>query len=309
MKKAYKYPIHNDFKLMQEIAPVVNLKINGFINWNSQKSCKIAIRQKKELTIRTFDGEPLDLWVLKSKNVANDAPCLLYFHGGAFWGEASVFQMNIIKEYLKRLSIKIVVVFYRLSMKYPFPTPLKDCYEALKYVYNNPIKFGIDRNKIALLGDSAGGSLAAGVSLMARDLKGPHICGQLLTYPVLDIEQKTPSMKKFVDTPIWNAKANHIMWKIYMHYGDFGMVQYASPFKAESLANYPPTYIETAEFDCLRDEGINFAAALVKAGNRVVLRNTIGTCHGYDAITKSPISQESFDARIEFFKSVCGYRK
>ena len=138
---------------------------------------------------------------------------------------------------------------------------------------------------------------------MARDRIAPKICFQMLVYPVTDARQITESVKEFVDTPLWNAKLNQKMWQLYLGQGIHSNKEYASPMEAISLANLPGAYIEVAEFDCLRDEGINFAEALKKNGIHVELNRTIGTIHGFEIAEDSEIVRQSVKKRVAALKN------
>jgi len=184
-----------------------------------------------------------------------------------------------------------------------FPVGVEDCFAALEWIDQNAEGIGIDSNKIAIGGDSAGGALAAAVCLMARDRKASKICFQMLVYPVTDARQITESVKEFVDTPLWNAKLNQKMWQLYLGHGGHSNKEYASPMEAISLENLPDAYIEVAEFDCLRDEGINFAEALKKNGIHVELNRTIGTIHGFEIAEDSEIVRQSVKKRVEALKN------
>ena len=171
----------------------------------------------------------------------------------------------------------MVLVDYRLAPKYAFPVGVEDCYAAFKWVYQHADKLEIDKNLIAIGGDSAGGALCAAVTQMARDYKAPKICFQMLVYPVTDARQITETIKKYVDTPLWDSIENNKMWKMYLKDGDFNLRAYASPMEATSFMDLPDAYVEVSEFDCLRDEGILYAEALEKSGCRVKLNKTVGT--------------------------------
>ncbi|MRS05310.1 alpha/beta hydrolase, partial [bacterium] len=158
-------------------------------------------------------------------------------------------------------------------------------------------------DRVAVGGDSAGGALTASVNLMALDRKTPTACFQLMIYPVTDARQDTDSIKKFVDTPLWNSRQTEKMWKLYLKNGFTIKRDYASPLEAASLENMPPTYIEVAEFDCLHDEGVHFAAALQKSGVLVELNETIGTVHGFEIAEKSELTQQIVAQRILALKN------
>lgn len=301
------YNIHKDFKRISKIK-VRNLSA-GFINMMNAiaKISRSATRLSPQVVIKKHrikrsDGTSINVTVYEPKYIEDKAPCLIYFHGGAFvLGEASS-HVHLMCDYALSVPCKVVFVHYRLALKHPFPKGLEDCYNSLLWVSKNANCLGIDAARIGIGGDSAGGALAAAVGLMTRDRKGPKLCLQMLIYPVLDSEQNTESAKAFTDTPVWNSRLNDQMWKIYLRNGNFGMLQYASPAKADSLKNLPFTYIETAEFDCLRDEGKNYATKLGEDGIIVQLEETKGTIHGFDGILKSEITQATIKKRVAMLK-------
>ena len=122
---------------------------------------------------------------------------------------------------------------------------------------------------------------------------------KVLVYPVTDNRMETDSMKKFMDSPMWNANLNRRMWELYLRNGDHGMPQYAAPMLAGNFAGLPPAYVEVEEFDCLHDEGIAYAQALSSAGVPVQLVDMKGTFHGFDSFWKADISRTAVKKRIE----------
>ena len=146
-------------------------------------------------------------------------------------------------------------------------------------------------------GDSAGGALAAACALRARDEGGPWLCFQLLVYPVTDCRMETNSMRKYTDSPMWNAVLNRKMWELYLRDEDHGTPQYAAPLLAHDFSNLPPAYVEAEEFDCLHDEGIAYAKALEAAG--VQVEDVRGTFHGFDFFTGKEISKTMVQKRTQ----------
>ena len=118
-------------------------------------------------------------------------------------------------KYASKAKCIVVFVHYRTSEKHPFPIPFADCWEGLEYIRQNSRKLHIDRRRIAVGGDSAGGALAAACTLRSRDERKLDICFQMLIYPVLDARMKTESMKKYTDSPVWNAPLSRKMWELY----------------------------------------------------------------------------------------------
>ena len=276
----------------------------GRAEWDKYRSDK-EIKVSKE-KFKTFDNREIETWIIEPWNIEKECPCLVYYHGGAFIMGPMEVHVNLTREYALRTPCKVVFVDYRLAPENPFPIGFLDCYNALLWTYNNAVELGIDRRRIAVAGDSAGGNLAAAVAQMGRDKNGPSICFQLLCYPVTDRRMNSKSMKEFKDTPFWDSQYNEKMWEIYLKNGHKGMLQYTSPMEAESFRNVPDGYVEVAEFDPLRDEGKEYAESLIKGGSKVYLNETKGTIHGYDTVIDSTITQNNINKRIEILREVFG---
>lgn len=250
--------------------------------------------------INAYRDEEISITIYEPKDRVTEN-CLIYFHGGAFAIKEAPYHINLCVDYALKTPCKVIFVDYRLMPKYKFPYGLEDCYMVSKWVYNNADKLGINQETIAVGGDSAGGALAAGVTLLARDRQEFKINFQMLIYPVIDQKQNTESMKKYRDTPMWNSELNKKMWSLYMKdtSSNSSNNSYASPIDAETHSNLPNAYIEVAEFDCLRDEGINYAEALGKEQVQVQLNLTKGTVHGYDMVETSDIVSKNKCIRIK----------
>jgi acetyl esterase/lipase len=185
-------------------------------------------------------------------------------------------------------------VGYRLAPETPFPGPLEDVYAGLVWMSEHADELGIDSDRIAIKGSSAGGGLCAALALLARDRGGPHICFQFLAVPEIDDRLATPSMSAFTDTPLWNRPAAVVSWDHYLGPGRAGgddVPIYAAPARATDLAGLPPAYISVMHFDPLRDEGIAYALALLTAGVSVELHLFPGTFHGSTLISAAAISK------------------
>ena len=171
------------------------------------------------------------------------------------------------------------------------------------WTYDNAEDLGIDTSRIGIGGDSAGSSLAVGVCLMARQRNHPiKFRFQMLPYPFLDARNESESCKRFTDTPMWNSSlSDRIGPMTKVDKNDPNYIWY-SPVEAESFEGLPPAYIETAEFDCLHDDGILYAELLRSAGIEVTLNETKGTMHGFDIATKAPTTLAAMKQRIAFMK-------
>ena len=165
-------------------------------------------------------------------------------------------------------------------------------------------ELGIDPDRVAVAGDSAGGELSAVVCLMAKDRGKPMPCGQMLMYPATGAGNGTDSMKKYTDTPMCNSRDMEKYGHYYVQDPAAGKHTYSAPIDADSLAGLPAAYIETAEFDCLRDDGILYAGRLRQFGVSAELINTEGTMHGFDIVLDSSIVRACVDRRVSFLKRI-----
>jgi acetyl esterase/lipase len=235
--------------------------------------------------------------VYRPSERAQPLPALLYIHGGGFtMGSIETEHMDAIA-LTRALGAAVVSVEYRLAPENPFPAGLDDCYAALSWLAAESGDLGVDPARIAVYGQSAGGGLAAGVCLLARDRNEPAVCFQFLGIPELDDRLDTPSMQAFDDTPLWNRHLAERSWRHYLGERNADVSQYAAPARATDLSGLPPAYITTMEFDPLRDEGILYALRLLQAGVSVELHQFPGTFHGSSIIPSAAVSKRMYTER------------
>ncbi|THA74385.1 alpha/beta hydrolase [Streptomyces sp. A0592] len=183
----------------------------------------------------------------------------------------------------------VVSVDYRAAPEHRYPAALDDAYAALAWTADHAAELGIDPERIAVAGHSAGAGLAAAVALRARDEQGPPIRFQLLNEAGLDDRQETWSARHFTDTPWLDRGKIAQAWRHYL--GPRPATPYAAPARAADLSGLPPAYIATSEFDPNRDEGIAYGLRLLQAGVPVELHQYPGTFHGSQAILSAAVSQ------------------
>jgi acetyl esterase/lipase len=202
----------------------------------------------------------------------------------------------------------VVSVEYRLAPEHTYPAALHDCYSALRFLHDEAPALGVDRERIALVGASAGGGLSAATALFARDRFGPAVCFQMLHIPELDDRLETPSMQKFVDSPIWNRPLAEKSWRYYLGdlFGSDDVPAYAAPSRATDLSGLPPAYVSTAENDPLRDEGILYALGLLQAGVSVELHQFPGTFHGSAMVVTAEVSRRAQEESTRVLRRVLG---
>ena len=210
------------------------------------------------------------------------AGILVYYHGGG-WVVGDLQTYDIVCRALTNAAgCTVVSVDYRLAPEHKFPAGPEDCYAAANWAAHNAAALGSDAGHLAVGGDSAGGNLAAAVSLMGRDRGGPKIRHQMLIYPAIDAAMETASQKEFTqDGYILSRLDMEWFWGHYLANRSDGDNAYASPNRARDLRGLPPAHIITAEFDPLRDEGEAYGEMLKKAGNQVKLKRYAGVVHGF----------------------------
>jgi len=246
------------------------------------------------------DGAPdIGVRIYRPTSAGDRSPAMVYFHGGA-----SVIGDPYLEEHrCLRLAADggciVVSVDYRLAPENPFPAGFEDCCSALTWVVAHADDLGIDTERVAVGGASAGGALCAAVAQMARDRAAPSLAFQLLIYPVIDDRMDTPSMRAFGGTPVWTSGSNAQMWDHYLGAKRDYVSNYAAPGRASDLSDLPPAYVMTAELDPLRDEGISYAQRLMQAGVATDLRCFAGACHGFDLLAPTiELSRRAVDEQV-----------
>ncbi|MDE0865182.1 MAG: alpha/beta hydrolase [Rubripirellula sp.] len=208
-------------------------------------------------------------------------PVLVYFHGGG-WVLGSLETHDAICRALTNAAQCMVVsVDYRLAPEHPFPCGLEDCQAAVRWVRSAADELGVDGERIAVGGDSAGGNLAAVVANCNRDENAPPLCHQLLIYPVTDASQMTASYRENAQGYLLTALGMKMFWDLYLEESSAGESPLASPCKTVNLAGLPSATVLTAQYDPLRDEGEVYAERLQAAGNQVAMRRWEGVFHGF----------------------------
>lgn len=285
-----KYNVSKEFGFWSKFKPPMNKLILPVAQLITNQMYK-CLKRKREITFEKVKTTNFSAFLIKSKREENSSTCLIYFHGGAFIYNASNYHYLSTCKYVENLGCDLLMVNYSLSPKHRHPEQINQCESALIYASEN-------YSNLLIGGDSAGGFLAIKTALKACNLK-IKVGAVMLIYPVVDNKMQTASMKEFYDTPMWNSRCNKKMWRWY--YGGENLEE--SLLDINLPSSFPPTYVETAQFDCLNNEGLIFAENLKKAGCKVVVNQTKNTMHGFDAVD-CPTTQKAFLERIEFLKNI-----
>jgi acetyl esterase/lipase len=250
-------------------------------------------RVKREVSVRIYTPE-------KKSGLL---PGLIWIHGGGYILGSAEQDDPLVKQLSLQANCITVSVDYCLAPENPYPDPLEDCYSALKWLASQAEKIGVNPARIAVGGASAGGGLAAGLALLARDRAEVKISFQLLIYPMLD-DRNTKNSGKQRDALFWDLSNNYTGWKAYLgcEPGSEKIECYASPARAEKLAGLPPAYITVGDLDLFALEDIDYAARLISAGVSCELHVYPGAPHAFDMM--APAADITRRFREDIFRAL-----
>ena len=220
----------------------------------------------------------------RERGVTEPRPCLISIHGGGYVIGSHLGDDGRFDRWCPALRCVGISVGYRLAPETPFPGPLEDCYAVLRWAHQNARHLGIDGDRIGIIGGSAGGGLAAGLALLARDRAEIPVAFQVLSYPMLDDRMETRSAR--AGAPLWGPSANQFGWRSYLSgLGRQDAVPgYAAPARAVDLAGLPATFITVGNLDGLLDEDIHYARRLIAAGVPTDLHVFADAPHAFDSM-------------------------
>jgi acetyl esterase len=224
-------------------------------------------------------------------------PLVVYYHGGGWVIGDLVTHDSVCRFVAAHTGLRVLSVEYRLAPEHPFPAPVEDAVAAFAWAAENAEALGVDPDRIAVAGDSAGGNLSAAVCLHARDHGGARPAMQLLLYPATDALGELPSRETFAEGFLLTKGDMAWFEGHYLPEGCDADDPRVSMMRARDLADLPPAYVATAGFDPLRDEGEAYARRMREAGTRVALRRFPGLIHGFANLTA--ISASSRAAMLE----------
>ena len=268
-----------------------------------------AQRSGKELRVSRVsvpgpDGSRMRMLIYAPAEDAGTTPCLYFLHGGGFAFNAAPHHFALARRLAHALGVHAAMPDYRLAPRYTFPAAHEDALTGYRWLLENAGALRIDPARIAAAGDSAGGNLAAALCLMAREKGLSMPCAQMLLYPVLDARMNTESYRRFTDTPMCSSRDMEKYYAMYAPDTSAAPREWLSPAESASLQGLPSAYIETAEFDCLRDEGEQYAAHLAREGVPCEYHPIKNAMHGYDIAANSEFLKTVMAYRIAFLRKV-----
>ncbi len=256
--------------------------------------------ERQDHPVTSYDSAAIIITVFTPRGLTGTAPCIYAIHGGGMVMGDRLMGISSMLPWALNNGAILTTIEYRLAPEHPDPTPVEDCYAGLLWVEAHATEFNIDPQRIIVAGGSAGGGLAAGITLLARDRNGPAIAGQLLLAPMLDDRDATTSTQQFDGIGLWNRASNLTGWNALLgdRRGTPDVSIYAAPARATDLTHLPPTYIDVASAEVFRDECVQFASGLWRDGGTAELHVWPGGTHGYDLLSpQSAIAQGAEHAR------------
>jgi acetyl esterase/lipase len=263
---------------------------------------------------RKIPGPNGDITLSIFRNINKEAsttgkPGIYFMHGGGMITGNRFFGIKIAADWIEQCDAVCISVEYRLAPEHTAPGQLEDCYAGLSWVADNFGALGIDPEKLIVAGESAGGGLAAGLALLARDRGSPKISAQVLMCPMLDDRNNSISSQQYANEGTWSGQANAMAWKCVL--GDLaGGAQvdiYTAPGRATDLSRLPPAFVDVGSAECFRDEAIAYASLLWASGVQTELHVWPGAFHGFDLMAPTAtLSQVAIRTRLAWVRRVLG---
>ncbi|MFC4463183.1 alpha/beta hydrolase [Streptomyces xiangluensis] len=277
-----------DMPLMSQLSPEVLRQLRRLPSTPFESVLAHRRVDRREITVPAKDGAPIPLSVFSPANTdrTTAAPCIYWMHGGGMVMGDRFSQIDIPLEWLDEFGAVVVSVDYRLAPEATGTALVDDCYQGLLWIAEHSEELGIDPARIVVAGASAGGGLAAGVTLLARDLGTPTIAAQMLICPMLDHRNTSASSRQYSGGPgVWTREMNEFAWRAVLgDLTDGEVSEYVSPALAEDLSGLPTTYIDTGSAEVFRDEDTDYATRIWAAGGQAELHVWAGGFHGFDAL-------------------------
>ncbi|WP_055750858.1 alpha/beta hydrolase [Frankia sp. AvcI1] len=260
----------------------------------------------QELSVPGPPGAP-EVGLLVCRPTAAGTPAAVVYHvhgGGMIMGDNRAGVTEIL-DWAEALHLVVVSVEYRLAPEHPHPAPVEDCYAGLLWTAAHAGELGVDSGRVVLAGTSAGGGLAAAIALLARDRGGPALAGQLLMCPMLDDRGGTASTAQMAGLGVWDDTSNRTGWAALLgdDVGGPDVSPYAAPARAGDLTGLPPAFVDVGSAETFRDEDIDYATRLLRAGVQTELHVWPGGFHGFTLFApQARISQECAAARLNWLR-------
>ncbi len=264
-----------------------------------------------EITERSIPG-PADapdvpLLIARPAGLAPGRPIVLFTHGGGMVMGDHRFGLDAVLPWASELGLVVVSVDYRLAPEHPYPAAVEDAYAALLWAAEQAEQIGGARERILLVGASSGAGLAASLALLARDRGVVRPLAQLLMYPMLDDRNDSVSARQMAGAGVWDRTANETGWTALLGDARGGpdTPAYAAAARAEDLSGLPPAFLDVGTAETFRDEVVDYAARIARAGGEIELHLWPGAFHAFDFwVPQARVSQDASAARLRWLRRI-----
>jgi acetyl esterase/lipase len=285
------------FQFSAESLPHIRAGLNDIVRQRQADAATSEVIVEERFVPGPAGAPDVRVLIFSPAKPQTGRPGYFHMHGGGYvMGTPEMFARQS-QQIVGEIGCTVISVDYRLAPDTPHPGPIDDCYAALSWFHANAAALGVDPDRIAIGGDSAGGGLASALGLMARDRGGPSICFQMLNYPMIDdrtavAEDPHPFAGEF----LWNGEANHFGWESLLGHapGASEVLPYAAAARVEDLAGLPPTFIGVGGLDLFLEENLEFARRLMRVGVATELHVYPGAYHGFDMTCEDAVVSKQY---------------
>lgn len=272
--------------------------------YSSRLSKPLPGHLSAEDTVIQASGREIPVRIYRHKGKTGPQPCIIYLHGGGYIKGDLDSSDSIAWGFADETNATVVSVDYRLAPEHPWPAGFDDGYDALVWVAERASALGVDRNKIIVAGDSAGGRYTACICMKARDTHGPKILAQVIVYGSAGVVENAQSRVDFATGYGLTTADSASFRKMLFPTNAYDNDPIVWPLMADDVSNLPPALIHSAEIDPIRDDGRAYAAKLISGGNQVTYREAKGMMHGFmRARFFGPAAKAEFDFICDFMRT------
>ena len=282
--------------------------LDGFFEALTNLSATVSDVETEDFKTKADDGHEITCRFFVKKDHPLPGSAVVYAHGGGYIALTIDQYDQVVKRYVTRTGVPLMMIDYRLAPEVKAPVPVSDTYAGLKYLHENAEQLGVDPNRIGIMGDSGGGGITASLAHYIKLKGGPAVKKQILVYPMLD-DRSTELDENIAPYAVWTVDDNKTGWGALL--GDKFQTDNVEPIEAagrmtvQDAKGLPPTYMDVGELDIFRDEDIEYARKLGKAGVECEFHLLPQVPHAFEAfVPDAEVSRTTIDNRCKAILSL-----